>query len=241
MRKIAAIIAVMVVTLTIANAGTIVQWHFTSDLLPGGANAYGPNLFKPRTVVDGITVRGLYRRPEIKTDHTIALGNAWGGVEFTASSWETALGANQYFCFMLTADPGMSMSITGFEMILRSTTTGPTEALWLASYNGFTSYFKVGDVFALENGANAYSLDFASANLTIEDITQIEFRLVVWGGQPNGVFQFGNGARTAGAAAANNFTVLGTIGISAIPEPSTALLAMSGVAMLVYRRKRQAR
>ena len=240
--KIIAMVVIAVSVATGANAGDMLaQWNFNG--VGGGLAEYGPDLLNPVYEAGGVIVDGLNRGGGVKTDHGISLANVWGGVEFTESTWQDALIANKYFSLVLEAEAGATMSLTGFESVLRSTAYGPTEAVWLASYNGdFSGSFMVGDVFALQNGANPYSFDFGTMGMGMDfnDITYIEFRLVVWGapdpnGQ-NGAFQFGNGGRNVGAANANTFTVYGT---TVIPEPSTALLALSGVALLAFRRKRR--
>jgi len=230
MKKFLSVIGVAVFTLAGASAEPLITWNFN------GQSDYGTSPYNATgTGVAGVLSRGA--GVGSSSSGSIA-ANAWGGTSFTASSYASAVLAEEYFTFTLTAAPGNTMSIAGIDAYaLRWSSTAPQSAQWEFSLNGDT-FTPIGSAFTIHGGGSASQAAQGAIDLTsydLVDIDSITFRLVVWGAT-NTLGNLYFDGRTGSRPSA--FTIQGTS--APIPEPSTWLLLGAGVAIVVIfcRRKK---
>jgi hypothetical protein len=219
MKKILLCVAILMATLSSANADIITGYNL--------AGATGDQAFTAATI-EATNVSGLdlTRGPGLTAT---AAGNS-----FSASGWN----AGEYFSFGFTVDSGFFVELANLEIGTRSSSTGPGTMGLFSSVDNFGT--------AITTISQASGGNFVNSSIDLTALGQlsgtVEFRLAMIGtGAANGGTVAGTGTfRVTNYFAGGDqgsFRFNGSV--SAVPEPTSAgLLALTGVAGLAFRRRR---
>ncbi|MDR2511527.1 MAG: chitobiase/beta-hexosaminidase C-terminal domain-containing protein [Bacteroidales bacterium] len=218
MRKITFLLVAVAATIfsgnIFAETTEIVKWSFSG--CPGGTGNYGSSPFAPTSSNENLTVGNLTRNWTCGSGGSGA-ANAWGGNNFTASSFETAVTANEFVTFTLTANTGyiLSLASTGRYNVRRSS-TGPTTGQWqyalgAAPFVNIGTNITWGTVTAKEgNLQSALDLSGITELQNLVAGTVVTFRLVVWGASgTGGTFYFNDNADATGGV--NGLAINGSV------------------------------
>ena len=183
----------------VGNAVTLVGWDVSG--LPGGTGNYGPSPLAPTTNVPNISVVGLTRGSGVGTSGTGA-ARAWGGNSFTGTNATSAVIANEFATFMITAQAGYRVSFASIgKFDYRRSSTGPAGGV-LQYQIGSGAFNDIASLSYPSNTSSGGSLN--PINLSgISDLqnigpgTNVTFRIVNDGGGSSGtwyVFDVANSA-----------------------------------------------
>ena len=183
---------------------------FTNDITDANPSASNP-FTTGQTFDTNITVSGIGRGAG-------ANANA-GSNRYNANSWNTAaIDLTAYFTFTLTPNTGYEIDFTNFVYTSQASNASISSFAFRSSLDSFGSDIGTPTV----TGA---TIDLSAS--PFQDISApIEFRFYAWGADTS--------TRTFSI---NDFTFNGNV--TAIPEPSRALLLGLGSIGLIFRRRRQ--
>jgi len=208
----------------------IVKWSFYE--MPGGAGNYGTSPLAPVIKDANLTVGPLTRH---WTPLTTGSGAqyAWGGNNFTATTFAAAVAANEFVTFTLSANTGYSLSLSSIGTYnIRRSATGPSTGQWQYAIGagGFTdigSPITWGGVTSnVGNPQAAIDLSSISAIQNVVAGTVVTFRLVVWGATGTGGTFYFNDASQANTP---GLPVFGAVLESGAPIPvATPVISPSG-------------
>ena len=196
----------------------IVKWSFAE--MPGGAGDFGTSPLSPVNEVDNLMVGSLTRH--WTTGSGSGAGNAWGGNNLTAASFDAAVTANEFVTFFLKANENYTLSLNSIgEYNIRRSNTGPTTGQWQYAI-GAGAFINIGD--AITWGSGTTNAGNAQAAIDLSGITvlqnveaqiEVRFRLVVWGASaPAGTFYFNDHAN----GGALGLSIFGTVAEVGAPE-----------------------
>ena len=171
-------------------SGTLVGWDV--GILLGGANNFGPAPFAATTNAPNLTTVGLTRGSGVTQSGTGA-ARGWGGTGFTSSDVTTAVAANQFATFSLTANPGYSVACTAVGRLdYRRSNTGPPSGV-LQYRVGAGVFVDITNLsYTVSNSIpasiGAIDLTGVAALQNVGAGTNVTFRLVNWGGGAGGTW-----------------------------------------------------
>jgi 2',3'-cyclic-nucleotide 2'-phosphodiesterase (5'-nucleotidase family) len=218
-RKILFAVAVAVVAV-LANAhvcfaSTLVGWDVHA--LTGGTNNFGPSPLAATVSDPNLTVGGLARGSGVGTTGSGA-ARGWGGNTWTTSAdastpEATAVAANQFATFTVTAETGYSVSFSQVSQFnYRRSSTGPAYGELQVQVGGgaFTDIAFLSYSSTSSSGASltAIGLSTVSALQNVPGGTTVTFRIVNWGGTSSaGTWYIFDTANTT----ANDLEIQGTV------------------------------
>jgi len=213
MKRILVALAVIALA-NVAVADLLVAYDFTGysgDELRGTSTTVNVNMQDPAYIERGAGVN--------------ASGNA---SRFNANNWtETSLNdavtANDYFTWTLNADSGYTFSVTNLAFTFQRSSTGGQDWALRSSLDGFTANLQTWTAL----GNSSQTVDLQGSNLVNQ--TSIEFRFYGY-----------NGSSTAGTAgfegSGDDLVINGSV--QAIPEPGTMAMFGAGILALFLVRRR---
>ncbi len=222
-----------------SSAAVLAGWEMN------GLSSYGPSPYDATTIGEtGYTVGGLTRGFGVGTGGTAA-ANGWGGNAWTDASNPSnaaeAIAAGKFVTFSLTVTAGYSMSIESIGSYnIRRSNTGPTLGLWQYSADGGT-FVEIGGILVW--GSNITATGNDQDPITVGSITDLQsigegsevvFRVVNWGASGTGTWYF-NQFQSGADLVINGTTSF--VGVSAIPEPSSALAGVLIACGLLIRQR----
>lgn len=209
-----------------AQADTITAWDFSGD----AGNQASEAAFSSATGVTGSAItRGA------------GLGANSGANSINSNGWESTVsgtGSNEYLSFGFTVDSGYAVDLSTLLMGTKASSTGPGTLGLFYSGDGFSTQLYT---FVQNNVDNLYASIDLSALPTLTG--SVEFRLYEIGNtQADGV---GTTAASGTLRLIDHDTegTMAFIGtVSAVPEPETYAMLLSGLALLagVARRRNKA-
>ena len=219
-----------------AQATVLAGWDF-NGLTNGGVTP-----FAATTSDAGVSVSGLTRA--FSGSQTNAGANTWGSNALTAQNQTTAITSNAFFNFEITtAVPGVSLSNIGaystwlHEYNAGSSPTNIFSGIWQYSLDG-TNFTNIGSSFSLGtvsqgagNPQSSVDLSAISSLQSMPSGTAVDLRLVAWGA--------GYGANYAGFNSFQSGDDLIVNGTVPVPEPSTCVMALAGLACGGYLLRRR--
>ena len=240
MKKTFFIMATLAVLAAGAQGAVLVGWDF--DNLTGGTNNYGASPLTPDTTITNATAVGLTRGAGVGTTGSAAT-NAWGGNGLNETSFANALAGGDFITFSMSASGGYELSFDSIDAYnVRRSGTGATTGQWQYQI-GTGSFVNLGNEITwggtTTSAGNAQSAIDLSGISSLQGVSEtVTFRLVVWGASgATGTWYLNDPSAAPGI----DFSVSGSV-VSAIPEPSSAmLLAGAGAMFWVSRRKRSVR
>lgn len=221
-----------------SSAAVLAGWDF--DPLAGGLNNFGASPLSATTAAANLTVGGLTRGSGVGTTGTGA-ANAWGGNDFIIATptEAAAITANEFATVGITASTGFTVSYDNIAAYnIRRSATGPSTGQWQYQL-GSGSFVDIGTditwggtTTAVGNTQPLINLTGISALQNVAAGTAVTFRAVTWGATSTGGTWYLNDPV---GAAGNDFVINGTV--TAVPEPSSALLGGLGLLALLRRRR----
>jgi hypothetical protein len=107
-----------------ARSAVLAGWDFSA--LPGGSNAFGASPLAASMADASVDVSGLTRGTGVGTTGTAA-ARGWGGTSWTASSAASAVAANTFVTFSMSAKSGYLLSLSSISRIdYRRSSSGAT-------------------------------------------------------------------------------------------------------------------
>ncbi len=172
------------------NATTLVGWDVSG--LSGGTGNFGPSPLSPTTNAPNLAITGLTRGSGVGTGGTGA-GRAWGGNDFAGTNEATAIAANEFATFTVSAQAGYRVSFAAINKFdYRRSSTGPGSGV--LQYQIGSGTFN--DITSLSYPSNTSSGGSLSPiNLTgiapLQNVaagTSVTFRIVNDGGGSSGTW-----------------------------------------------------
>lgn len=213
----------------------IVKWSFAA--MPGGSGNYGISPLDPATQDENLTVGALTRHwtPSGGT----GAGSAWGGNNFTATSFAAAVTANEFVTFTLSANTDYTLSLASIGAYnVRRAATGPTTGQWqyvvgAGEFTNLGAAITWGSVTSTAgNPQTAIDLSGISELQGIVAGTVVTFRLVVWGATGTaGTFYF-NDHSQSGVPGLPIFGTVAAVGAPeqvATPQFTPSIAAVGGI------------
>lgn len=233
-----AAIAVCAVSVS-AKAVVLTGWDF--DPLPGGAGNYGPSPYAATASAANLTAGGLTRGSGIGTTNNSGAANAWGGNDFTGTSFATALSLGEFASFTVQAATGYTLSFDSIDAYnIRRSGTGPSTGQWQYSLDG-SSFIDIGSSItwgattsASGNAQGAISLSGISALQGVSSSTVVTFRVVTWGATSTGGTWYLN---DPSGSSGTDFSVSGSV--TAVPEPTAAVTLLGGLGAMFWTLRRR--
>ena len=231
MKAILRLLAVFVLFGVAAHAQTTIYWNFSTGT--GSPNSLSANL--SGAVIAGQNVDPLYTpafdtvNPSGGYSGASGIHNASIEVNSVAGPVTLAnLGTATYFEFTVAPDPGYSLQATDFQLGSRSKlATGPTTLTLVASTDGFATFSTLGAT-ALAADNNWALVTLSSFSYTAATDVPITFRIY--------------GTDGTGGSVVPNWRIDDvTLGVVAVPEPSTYASLLVGVVLLGARALRRRR
>ena len=196
-----------------AQADTLISWELTS------ANGTVSPL-APTTSSAGLTAVGLTRGSGVAVPSSPA-GNAWGAVSVgNGTTSASAITANDYVSFSLTANSGFLMSLSDIPAYnIRRSATGPTTGLWQYQV-GSETFQDIGSPItwgsttsATGNSQAAISLSGITDLQSVAPLTTVTFRVLLYNSSlTTGTWYFNNLS-----SAGNDLSVNGTVSALTVP------------------------
>lgn len=211
------LVAVILSCAAIAQADLLIGFNF---------NTYLGNEVQGTSAVSGVT--GITSPAYITRGS--GLTPASNGNSFRAQNWAsadlaTAISANDYFSWTISADSGYSANITNLVFNWSYSGTGPSTMALRSSADSFAS--DLATYASVVNGATQTTALAVSGS-------SIEFRLYAYGNTATG----GTAGFDASAAAGSGILeVYGTAAV--VPEPVTLAFVGVGAALFAILRKRK--
>lgn len=209
-----------------AHADTITAWDFTGDQ---GNQASEPSF----SAAAGVTGSAITR--------SAGLGANSGANAFNSNGWESTVsgtGSNEYLSFGFTVDSGYAVDLSTLLMGTKASSTGPGTLGLFYSGDGFSTQLYT---FVQDNTNSLYASIDLSALPTLTG--SVEFRLYEIGNtQADGV----GATSSTGTLRLTDHDTEGTMAfigsVTAVPEPETYGMLLSGLAVLagVARRRNKA-
>lgn len=217
-----------------SSAAVLAGWDFSP--LSGASSTS----LAATTAASNLTVGNLTRGSGISTPGSGA-ANTFGGDGFITSSptEAAAITANEFVTVAITASTGFTVSFSDIAAYnIRRSSTGPTTGQWQYQL-GAGSFVDIGTditwgttTSSAGNAKASIDLSGISALQNIAASTAVTFRVVTWGATgATGTWYLNDPADTV----ANDFIINGSV--TAVPEPSTALLGGLGLLALLRRRR----
>jgi fibronectin-binding autotransporter adhesin len=157
-------------------------WDFST--IAGAADFYGPSPFAPAYTGAGITTSGLVRGSGISTTGGTSPNNAWGGINFLASTdAATGIAANRFATVTISSTNLLNLTEISAYNIRRSS-TGPTMGQWQYQV-GAGAFVDIGspitwglNTSAAGNPQTAIDLSGISALQGLPANTNVTFRII---------------------------------------------------------------
>lgn len=153
------------------------------------------------------------------------LTDAYSSSDFAATSFATAVTANDYYQFTISAKPGYQVSLSSLNANFRRSSSGPTTFQWQYSLDGFaTAGIDIGSPITYNlsgtNGDQQAQIDLSSigALQNISTIQTVAIRLYGWNGATGGTFGFGRPTSPP-----NDIAIGGTVTVA--PKPDITVTA----------------
>jgi len=216
MKKISLFIVAFLATMLMGLNAQIVKWDFST--MPGGSGNYGTSPLEPVSSDENLTVGDLTRNWSPSATGSGAQ-YAWGGNNFTATTFDDAVAANEFVTFSLTANDGYKLSVASIgEYNIRRSATGPSTGQWQYQI-GAGSFVDIGASITwgtvTSAAGNPQAIVDVSAISELQNVaagTTVTFRLVVWGATgTGGTFYFND---SSSAQAVLGLSVLGEVQVS---------------------------
>jgi uncharacterized repeat protein (TIGR01451 family) len=172
------------------NAITLVGWDVST--LPGGTGNYGPSPYSPTTNVSHLTIDGLRRGTGVGTSSSGA-ARAWGGNGFTAADADSAVIANQFVTFKVTAQAGYRVSFASISKFdYRRSSTGPANGvlqyqIGSGTFSNITSLPYPANTSS-GGSLNPINLSGFSDLQNVGPNTDVTFRIINYGGGSSGTW-----------------------------------------------------
>lgn len=231
-----------------ALADALVQYEFDNQAGPGGTASLSPTV-----IVEGLSAGDIAKSPlfgtgsfstaaAAGTETNVNAGTVTNGVgtgtrttgtfsEFSlnAAGVSTAPTADRYFSFTLSPTTGFAVDLTSISFdVARGNNSDNRGAELRYSFDGFATTMTIGRATITAGAQYAYS----NFTFTLPDqfpglqstTSPIEFRF----------FTFANGSTQS--VRFDNIIVNGTV--ATVPEPAAGIMALSGCALLVLRKRR---
>ena len=215
------------------NSGVIVGWDTSG--IPVNTNIFGVSPFSPTTNAPNLTITPLTRGSGVGTNGTGA-GRGWGGEGFSSADVPTAVSANQFFTFGLTANAGYQVTVSSISQFsYRRSGTGPPsgELQYQIGAGAFSNAAALSYSSTSSTGASLGSIDLSgiSALQNVGAGTNITFRIVNYGGGSSGTWYIFD---TSNSPAAD-------LAVQGVVAPVNALTPIQSWRLQYFRHHRQQR
>jgi hypothetical protein len=215
------------VFIQVSSAAIVAEWN-TSGF--SGTETTIPS----SKVVTGITVTPIGIGTELTT--------STGGGGLNTTSWSTALNGNSgnYYGFSITVGDDYELALTTWEFTARSSNTGPGNFAIRYSGNSYAS-----NIATFSTSGSSYgivSLNLSSVGILVNGTYEFRVGLVdstqsdgVGTVDAAGTHRIMNYGSTSSTPSSDPINLNGTV--SAVPEPTSALLGSLGLLALLRRRR----
>jgi trimeric autotransporter adhesin len=172
------------------SAATLAGWDVNDQI--GGTGNFGPSPLDPTIKNSDVIVGGMTRGSGVQTSSTGA-GRAWGGTTWEDANSVDAIANGKFVAFTLQATSGKTLSLTSLSKFnyRAAESYGPTSGL-IQYQIGSGAFQDVAQVTYTRSGSGT-GQTLSPVNLSgIQDLQnvpasqQVTFRIVNWGGSPNG-------------------------------------------------------
>ncbi|MGS0748317.1 T9SS type A sorting domain-containing protein [Halpernia sp. GG3] len=239
MKKLYSLIAIAMFSFATMAQTTIAEWAPNSTNTPGGAGNYGPSPFTPTTADVNLTVGGLTRGSGILTATGTGAVSAWGGTDYLSADPASAITANDFDTFTISANSNYKVSISGINKYnVRRSSNGPTSAQWQYQV-GSGSFINIGSTITLGSITSSAGNEQAAIDLSgISDLqniaagTTVTFRVLIWGASATtgtGYLINGNSAATSKTLAFVGTVVNTTLSVSDLNSSKVSLVKNTSV------------
>lgn len=217
MKSSLALLAALIIQTTASYADVLWAWNLSGD---GAGNLLST------TTAENLTAAILSRGPGL-TEIT-SLSNIYQSIDWTTSA---SPDLDDYLEITLSASPGYEFSLTSIHLDHGGGTTAPADFVLRCSLDDYAT--DLGS-FIYSNRGNLESDDFLG--LTITGQSSLTLRIYGYNsaGGTWGIF-----SPTFGPGGPDELIIHGAV--TAVPEPATLALAVSGIAVITAFRQRRCR
>ncbi len=204
------------------HAPILASWDVSA--LPGGTGNYGPSPLVPTTTDANLTVGGLTRGAGVVTSGN-ATPRAWGGTAWQSVDAATAITAEKFATFTITANAGASVSFNSISTFnYRRSGTGPAQGTIQYQVGGTDTFHDLTTVaypITASTGGSLGPIDLSGV-ASLQNVaggTVVTFRIVNFGGSSSAgtwyIYDVGN-------SAAADFEVAGYVSTCTAPTATLA-------------------
>jgi hypothetical protein len=175
-------------SVSIAAVSVLAGWDVHS--LTGGTNSFGASPFSATSSDANLAVGGLTRGAGVLATGSAA-ARGWGGNDWVSASAISAVSANDFVTFSLTANPGYQVSFSSISKFdYRRSGTGPANGIlqYQVDNGSFVDITSITYSSTAAAGASiaAINLSGITALQNINAGATVTFRVVNYGGTSNG-------------------------------------------------------
>ncbi|MBD8083992.1 T9SS type A sorting domain-containing protein [Chryseobacterium caseinilyticum] len=194
MKKIYSLLAICIFTVSMLAQTTLAEWAPNSTNTPGGSLNFGPSPFAATTSDTNLTIGGLTRGAGYVIPASgSGAALAWGGTDLTSTDIASAISAEDFATFTITANAGYQVSFSGIDPYnVRRSATGPTSGQWQYQI-GTGSFNNIGSVITWGSATNAggneqpaIDLSTVTALQNVPAGTTVTFRILGFGASGSG-------------------------------------------------------
>lgn len=224
MKKFYSLLSICIFTVSMLAQTTLTEWAPDSTNNPGGQYNFGPSPFTATSSNANLTIGGLSRGVGFvvpSTGNAAGAAAAWGGTDLTSADVASAIAADDFATFTVTANAGYQVSFSGIDSYnVRRSNTGATSGQWQYQV-GSGTFTNIGSVITWGTGTSNAGNEQPAINLSgisqLQNVaagTTVTFRIVAFGASGSGgTFYLTNGHANA---TSKTLTVKGSVQTSTL-------------------------